>query len=332
MSSTLVVYLAQAVWSREMFEDGIFASSSEFLSVPATSSMTYDWAVGGYSTVTGLSNYTALWTRGFSGVSDGNYTVAYMLNVPVNVSGYLNVSLVSPYFNYFIPPPVTLPVNWMWIQDGAANLGNGTVVPDVNVWFVPNAPIYYGVIYVIYGGLTLSASSPINETVFYSNGQWVIQLNGVTIATVSNNGVQMKVSGVMVVATDVLGFVWPYTLVSGVSLSIDSFSTETNNVLPSAGVEVHSVNATAFTIENPQFAAPFFFLAGDKAVQVYYANSTSLATDFGFMAGAMPPPSDVYGAYLGGLNVIGTKLGIQALASQLHVSSYRLIQTAREVF
>ncbi len=332
VSSGLMVYLTQAAWSKAMLEDGIFSYSSEFLSIPTTSSANYDWAVGGYTTATGLSKYSVLWTRGFYGISEGNYTVAYMLNVPVNVSGYLNVSLISPYFNYFIPPPVSLTVNWMWIQDGVAYLGNGTAIPDINIWFVPNAPIYYGVIYVIYGGLPINPSSPINETVFYSNGQWVIQLNGVTMATVGNGGVQMKVNGEMVVATDILGFVWPYTLVSGTSLSIDSFSTETNNVLPSAGVEVHSVNATAFTMENPDFAAPFVFLAGSNEVHVHYANSTSLSTDYGFMAGAMPPPNDVYGAYLDGLNAIGTKVGIADLASQLRVSSYQLVQSAGEAF
>ncbi|WP_218185055.1 hypothetical protein [Sulfuracidifex tepidarius] len=296
-------------------EQGAFMSSSPLLTMPSTANLSYDWAVGGYTNVIGKSDYGALWDNGFSAVKLGNYTVSYMVNVPVNVSGYLNVSLLSPFFNFFVPPPTPVTVNWMWIQDGVIYMDNGSVMPDINIWFVPNAPIYDGVIYLIYGGMELSHNGPYNETVFYSNGQWVIEINGHKIATVGDKGVQMKIHGEELIATDVFGITWPYSLVSGFSVKIDSFSTETNDVLPSAGVEVHSASASQFTNDNPDFVATFKFYVNNDLEHLYYANSSSLSADYGYMAGASAPPQTVYGSSLGYINLIGTKAGISSVSS-----------------
>jgi hypothetical protein len=195
-------------------------------------------------------------------------------------------------------------------------MDNGSVMPDINIWFAPNTPIYDAVIYLIYGGMTLNHNGPYNETVFNRNGQWIIEINGKEIATVDNNGVQMKVKAEENVATDVFGIVWPYSLVSGFSVNIDNYSTLTNHVLPSAGVEIHSASASQFTSDNPDFAAAFQFYVDNMPAHLYYANSTSLSSDYGYMAGASPPPNNVYGAYLtSSLSVIGTKNGIEALTS-----------------
>jgi Ni/Co efflux regulator RcnB len=291
------------------------------LQMPSTVNESYDWAVGGYTKVIGLSDYSAYWYLGFKYVFSGNYSIAYMLNVPVNVSGYLNVSLYSP-FSSFIPPPVEVNISWMWIQDAVSMLPNGSVIPVINIWFVPNPPAFYAIIYVIYGGLQLSYDQPYNETVYYSNNAWHIVLNNVEIAEVSNQGVKVEIKAQEVIATEILGIVWPWTNVSGFALSLSSYSTSINNVLPSAGIEVHSENINQFVIDNQYFVTTFNVFANGKRVTLYYANSTSIYTDYGFMAGLNPPPNGIYGGNIGNYYVIGTLAGIKALAHYMGLPYY----------
>ncbi|QIW23186.1 hypothetical protein EWF20_02860 [Sulfolobus sp. S-194] len=276
----------------------------------------YDWAVGGYSTKTGYNLYTVVWHSGFN-INASNCAIAYMLNIPVNISGYLNVSLYFP--GFWIPPPVELQFNWMWIQDAVEMLPNGSVFPVLNIWFIDNYPPFYAVIYIIYGGMNISTNGPYNETVYYHNSGWIIELNGDKIARVTNNGVIDYLSSSQeIIATYFLGLIWPWTNVSAANLSINSVSTKVYTVLPSAGIEVHTGSQYQFTINNPYFAALFNFYVNGTNTSLYYAQSINVSEDYGFMAGLYPPPNNIYGGSIGEKYlVIGTQNGIALVAQRL---------------
>ncbi|BCU68885.1 hypothetical protein [Stygiolobus caldivivus] len=306
---------------------------NEVLSAKVSGNSTsYDWAVGGYSTQTGHNSYTAVWHSGFSSINASDCAVSYMLNVPVSISGYLNASLYFPGFN-FIPPPIQLQFNWMWIQDAVEMLPNGSIVPVLNIWFILNYPPCYAVIYIIYGGMSMSPNGPYNETVYYQNNGWVIAINGVKVAKVTDGGVTDYLSSSQeIIATDFLGLIWPWTYVSGADLSINSVSTKVYTVLPSAGIEVHTGSQNQFTLNNPYFAVPFNFYVNGKNSGLYYAKSVNVAEDYGYMAGLYPPPNDMYGGSLGSKYlVIGTNQGISLTAARLGLS-YHLTDVTNTSF
>jgi hypothetical protein len=251
-----------------------------------SSSNSIDWAIGGYSEAVGYSQYQFQWIPSDINSSSINYG-GVLLNVPVEATGTM--------------PDGSQTIE-VWIQAVVTITNTGEYYPSFQVWAF--SPTYVsGISPIVWTSIQISPNEQIafmqlNYTTYdgYTGWWYILGLGTGTLPTalyylavVTSSGGLYLLNNSVYVAGASLGL----TAVGDKSTAIQF---EGEYLYPSIGLEINENSYGDFTSYNPGFVMyGSFFVDNNYLNNVYYANSSSLEADSGFMAGENPPSTSVAG-------------------------------------